>query len=616
MDLILQVRQQPDARRDREAVIDLADDLVARRRAATAGLGAQFPQIFDLGVRKMGVGDDEADRVVVPTLEGSGLHEAGGGEPVDRGIRAGIVEKASEDGEVARAVRIGPGDGLVGQRIDSMANLLAKARKSPGTFHYDPVKAARVKLLSDRISALITDMRQVERRLLDERGSTAERTWVYTNLLVFLTAPFLILMVCGAAWAIIRGIDKPLADLLGAVARFGDGDRTARVPVGGSGTEFRRLGEAYNAMADSLVRALEHQEESEHALAAANAQLKQHGEKLEQRSRSIELISGMSQRLQALRDPGELTDVLECFLPQVLPNLSGQLYLFNNSRNLLVRAASWGDPADVPETFTPDDCWGLRRGLAHLVTDEHKEVLCSHSDPHCTTRQLCKPVLAGGEILGLFHVCGSITEEDRFRLLLLVENVALALVNENLRKRLRDQSIRDPLTGLFNRRYMEEALALESARSLRGDTPLSVIMIDVDHFKRFNDAHGHPAGDALLKSVAALMQAHFREGDVICRYGGEEFAVIAPGADLDLIRARADALRLAARELRANFEGHELGEISLSFGIASSSGRGGPTGHELIVQADQALYSAKRGGRDRVEVALGLPTETRTDQIA
>jgi diguanylate cyclase (GGDEF)-like protein len=137
-------------------------------------------------------------------------------------------------------------------------------------------------------------------------------------------------------------------------------------------------------------------------------------------------------------------------------------------------------------------------------------------------------------------------------------------------------------------------------------------MIDVDHFKRFNDAYGHPAGDALLKSIAALMQSHFREGDVICRYGGEEFAIIAPGADLDLIRARADALRVAARELRANFEGHELGDISLSFGIACSPGRGGPTGHELIVQADQALYNAKRDGRDRVEVALGQITAART----
>lgn len=495
---------------------------------------------------------------------------------------------------------------LVAMRTKSMSALFEKVRHNPEKFAYDPAKAVRAKHLSDRISKTIETMRQVERGLLETRGQTAETVWAFTNLLVFLSAPFLILIVGGATWAIIRGIDQPLADVLAAVARFGEGARDARVKVGG-GTEFRRLGQAYNAMADSLVRALEDQEQSEQALATANAQLVQHGKKLEARSHSIELISGMSQRLQALREPGELTEVLECFLPQVLPTLCGQLYLFNNSRNLLVRAASWGSPGELPETFTPDDCWGLRRGLAHLVTEERREVLCSHADANHKGDQLCKPVMAGGEILGLLYVRGAICEEDRFRLVLLVENVALALVNENLRKRLRDQSVRDPLTGLFNRRYMEEALALETARSLRNDAPLSVIMTDLDHFKRFNDRHGHPAGDALLKSVATLMQSHFREGDIICRYGGEEFAIIAPGADLELIRARAEALRGAARELRLTFDGVEVGEISMSFGVACSQGRGGVGGHDLVVEADQALYRAKRDGRDRVEVALPKP---------
>jgi len=129
----------------------------------------------------------------------------------------------------------------------------------------------------------------------------------------------------------------------------------------------------------------------------------------------------------------------------------------------------------------------------------------------------------------------------------------------------------------------------------------------VDHFKRFNDRHGHPAGDALLKNIAILMQSHFREGDIICRYGGEEFAIIAPGADLELIRARAEALREAARELRLTFDGAEVGEISMSFGVACSQGRDGAGGHDLVVAADQALYRAKRDGRDRVEVALPKP---------
>lgn len=220
--------------------------------------------------------------------------------------------------------------------------------------------------------------------------------------------------------------------------------------------------------------------------------------------------------------------------------------------------------------------------------------------------------MAGGQILGLLYVQGAIDSEDRFRLVLVAENVALAVVNENLRKRLREQSIRDPLTGLFNRRYLEEALMLESARSSRSDTPLSVIMADVDHFKSFNDTRGHPAGDALLKALGGLMQDHFREGDIICRYGGEEFAIIAPGADLDLITRRAESLRAAVRQMKITHDGQDLGSVSMSFGIASSPGRGGVPGQELISQADQALYRAKRNGRDRVETGGSSSAHNRT----
>lgn len=517
-------------------------------------------------------------------------------------VRALVTDNAAQEQSAIELAK------EVDQRAAAMAGVAAKARTRAGKLSQDPIRAGRAKQASDRISRRIAAMRDVERRLLDLRAAQADRLSSYTSLLVLLSAPLFIALVAGAAWAIIRGIERPLLALLEAVGRFGEGERAVRVSPSAGRSEFGRLGAAYNAMADSLVQALEKQEASEQALARVNDELIAGGEVLKQRSGSIELISSMSQRLQALREPGELSEVLECFLPQVLPNLSGQLYLFNNSRNLLVRAASWGGVVEGPETFAPDDCWGLRRGLPHLVGAETRDVRCRHADPDCAADQLCKPVMAGGQILGLLYVQGAIGTEDRFRLVLVAENVALAVVNENLRKRLKEQSIRDPLTRLFNRRYLEEALTLESARSSRNDTPLSVIMTDVDHFKRFNDTHGHPAGDALLKELAGLMQAQFRDGDIICRYGGEEFAIIAPGADLDLIARRAEALRLAAHQLKVSHDGRDLGPITMSFGIASSPGRGGPTGHDLIAQADHALYRAKRGGRDRVEV--GEPSQT------
>jgi len=492
---------------------------------------------------------------------------------------------------------------LVNRRAASLGSLGNRARISHAPLPQDPAKAFQARKLTERISTLVHEMREVERKLLDEREARADRISGLEDLVVFLSGPLFVVMVGGAAWAIIAGIHRPLSILLEAVGRFGDGDREVRVRLGQSGTEFRRLGAAYNTMANSLVRALERQEQSEEALARVNNELVEQGDLLMQRSSSIELISGMSQRLQALREPGELTQVLECFLPQVLPGLAGQLYLFNNSRNLLVRAVSWGAPSAGPETFAPDDCWGLRRGYPHQVTCEPSEIVCKHADHDCTSDQLCRPVMAGGQILGLFYIQGAIGAEDRFRLGLVAENVALALVNENLRKRLREQSIRDPLTGLFNRRYLEETLTLESSRSSRNDTALSVIMADVDHFKRFNDTYGHPAGDALLKEVARMMQDHFREGDIVCRYGGEEFAIIAPGADLDLISRRTESLRQAMHQLSLTFEGRDLGQITMSFGMACSPGKGGPTGQELIGRADQALYRAKHSGRDRAVLA-------------
>jgi diguanylate cyclase (GGDEF)-like protein len=187
---------------------------------------------------------------------------------------------------------------------------------------------------------------------------------------------------------------------------------------------------------------------------------------------------------------------------------------------------------------------------------------------------------------------------------LLTENIALALVNEALRKRLREQSIRDALTGLFNRRYLEEALALETARATRSGSPLAIVMADVDHFKTFNDRHGHEAGDALLRAVGRLIQAEFRDGDIICRFGGEEFIIIAPGTTLEVVCARAEALRLAVRELTVDFRGQRIGPVTMSFGVGVwSEGRLGLP-DDLINRADQALYRAKRLGRDRIEMDM------------
>ncbi len=264
------------------------------------------------------------------------------------------------------------------------------------------------------------------------------------------------------------------------------------------------------------------------------------------------------------------------------------------------RSPIWGDFETGPDGFAPDQCWALRRGQAHWVAQPGSDIVCTHAVHEEVYH--CEPLLAGGEVIGVLHLRGQLGVESRFRLTVLAENIASALVNHRLQRSLREQTIRDPLTGLFNRRYMEEAMTLEIARAARSGAPLSIVMCDVDHFKRFNDDHGHDAGDAVLQAVAAVMKSRFRDGDVVCRFGGEEFTIIAPGTSSEALMTRVEAVRLAIAELNIKQNGRTLGATSMSFGIATWDDTMARDGSTLIQAADAALYEAKREGRNRATI--------------
>lgn len=169
-----------------------------------------------------------------------------------------------------------------------------------------------------------------------------------------------------------------------------------------------------------------------------------------------------------------------------------------------------------------------------------------------------------------------------------------------LQEKLSEEALRDSLTGLYNRRYLEETLARELLRAGREERPLSLVMMDIDHFKRLNDTYGHQAGDLVLKELGAMLREHIRGEDIACRFGGEEFVAILPGASLETAVERAEAWRRAFQAMRLPFEGQCL-QSTLSLGIASFP-KQGATGDELLFQADSALYMAKRAGRNRVKV--------------
>ncbi len=309
--------------------------------------------------------------------------------------------------------------------------------------------------------------------------------------------------------------------------------------------------------------------------------------------------------MQAARTDEELAQVISVFVPRVLPGIPGSLYAHNNSRNLLIPIAGWGGMEPEPEGFAPDECWALRRGQSHFVAEPGSDIVCGHvADKHAIYH--CEPLLAGGEVIGTLYLAGRIDVESQFRLTVMAENIASALVNHRLQRGLREQTIRDPLTGLFNRRYMEETLSIEIARARRSGAPLSLVMCDIDHFKRFNDDFGHDAGDAVLQAVASEMRSRFRDGDVICRYGGEEFTIIAPGTSAEALANRVEIVREAITKVMLQQSGRALGSTSMSFGIATWNDDMDRNGAMLIHTADAALYRAKREGRNRVVTELRL----------
>ena len=179
----------------------------------------------------------------------------------------------------------------------------------------------------------------------------------------------------------------------------------------------------------------------------------------------------------------------------------------------------------------------------------------------------------------------------------------MTLATLSLQDRLRQQSIRDPLSGLYNRRYLEESAQRELTRCGRRGQPLSLLMLDIDHFKKFNDTHGHPGGDALLAQFGQLLQSMTRGEDIACRYGGEEFTLILPEAGSDAAFQRADAIRAAVEAMQVTHLGAALGKVTVSIGVATYPEHGA-TPDGLMRLADDALYRAKRAGRNRVEVAM------------
>ncbi len=339
----------------------------------------------------------------------------------------------------------------------------------------------------------------------------------------------------------------------------------------------------------------------------ANEQLSGWVNELKQRNREITLLSEMNDFLQACLTLEEACTTLAQLVQPLFAQTSGGIFLIRAAQNLVEPIASWGVPILVDlQSFTTTDCWALRRGKPHWVNDTDNGLLCKHLHHSLPAESLCVPMMAQGEALGVLYLSslekGSLTTAKQQLAATVAEHIALALANLKLRETLQNQSVRDSLTGLFNRRYMEESLDREMRRCDRKQQPLSIIMLDVDHFKHFNDSFGHNAGDAVLRALGQFLQKYVRGSDIACRYGGEEFTLILPEACLSVTQQRAEQIREAARHLNIEFSGQQIGSLTLSLGVACYPNHG-LEGEAILKAADAALYRAKQEGRDRVIIA-------------
>ncbi|MBF9172605.1 diguanylate cyclase [Xanthomonas campestris pv. campestris] len=355
-----------------------------------------------------------------------------------------------------------------------------------------------------------------------------------------------------------------------------------------------------------LMRELRHRAQAERHAARANQELGESIGALQRSAADLNLLSRYTGLLQSCVSAEEALDVTSRTLAHLLPGIAGSVYLLRASQDRAEVISHWGTPlVHSASHLLPEECWALRRGQPHLIEDLARDAPCAHidlPDASVAITTACLPMSAQGTQLGfLFLSAPGPAPMPRLEIAeAAAEQLSLALSNLRLRESLRRQSIRDALTGLYNRRYLEEALSHELARCARRDLPLSVLMLDVDHFKQFNDGQGHAGGDLLLAAVGELLLTRLRAEDVACRYGGEEFTVILPETDGEEAMRVAEQIRGHIAALAVSDGQRALPRVTASIGVASFPADG-ELGSALIQKADAALYVAKRQGRNRVE---------------
>ncbi|MGC2160640.1 MAG: GGDEF domain-containing protein [Silvibacterium sp.] len=357
-----------------------------------------------------------------------------------------------------------------------------------------------------------------------------------------------------------------------------------------------------------LIRDVRHRQRYQKQLSNANDKLAGTIRALERQARESQLLTASRDELQLCVNVQQAQQITARSLHQLLPGTMGSVCMINSSRQLVEIVATWNGSTALLDGFSLDACCGLRSGRVRWRKPGQSEVHCTHFTTTAPNHYVCLPLAAHGETLGIVYVeCPStgvaaMVDAQSAPLHEMIELSSMAIAGLNLRNRLELQSIRDGLTKLFNRHFMEIALERELHRAIRQQTPVAVLMADVDHFKKFNDTFGHEAGDNVLRQVAEKLHQAVRSVDIVCRYGGEEFVVILPEMPLEGALERAELVRRRVSEISLEFPGDGPHKITISVGVAMYPQHAEST-EQLLRASDRALYEAKHRGRNRIALA-------------
>ncbi|MBZ9789522.1 diguanylate cyclase [Rhizobium sp. 3T7] len=435
------------------------------------------------------------------------------------------------------------------------------------------------RLQTDLLTSVQHFIDLVATRAADEFAGARTRTDLWDNIaksMLGLTAAVFI----GVLYFVLkRRVATPLLRMTGIVNRLAKQDYDVEVLPDSRRDEIGEMNEAIQIFRDNGL-----ERERLDAERRRDQKTKDH-------------ILQMMHRLQACQQHEELAEVVSLFAPRIFPHLAGNLYLMNSSRSALTSASQWRQPTRSHDILAPAECWGLRRGSPHVSDHSGGDVPCQHleaGDDAC----ICIPLSAHGDTVGLLYFEGAdggkAMESARLYIEIIAENIGLAIANLQLRDRLTHLAVRDPLTGLLNRRSLDDEMNRLRRDSL--DRPTACLMVDIDHFKHFNDEFGHDAGDHVMRQVATLMTETAGKSGSVYRFGGEEFTVILPESTKDAGFGIAEKLRMAVEATPITYQGRPLGAVTVSIGIASTED--GKSAATLLQRADAALLRAKSEGRN------------------